>query len=74
MVGQVGREVAIGVGQRVLDLPQVLVILLGPLDALLQLLLPQRRLRKSHTHIYIYKVKLQVYLLAYPKHSKCLPS
>lgn len=50
MVSQVRSEVAVGVGQRVLDLFQRLVILLGPLDALLQLLLPERRLRKQETH------------------------
>lgn len=44
VVSQVRSEVAVGVGQSLLDLPQRLVILLGPLDALLQLLLPERRL------------------------------
>lgn len=36
---------AVGVGQRLLDEPQRLVVLLRPLHALLQLLPPQRRLQ-----------------------------
>lgn len=47
MVSQVRGEVAVGVGQRVLDLPQRLVILLGQLDTLPQLLLPERRLGET---------------------------
>ncbi|TNN30785.1 hypothetical protein EYF80_059062 [Liparis tanakae] len=49
VVVQVRAEVAVGVGQRVLDLPQGLVVVLGPLDALLQLLLPERRLGEMKT-------------------------
>lgn len=51
VVGQVRGQVAVGVGQRLLNLPQRLVILLGPLDALLQLLSSQHRLRKQEKHI-----------------------
>lgn len=47
VVGQVRGEVAVGVGQRLLDQPQRLVILLGQLDTLLQLLLPAQRLGKQ---------------------------
>jgi len=49
VVVQVRAEVAVGVGQRVLDLPQGLIVVLGPLDALLQLLLPERRLGEMKT-------------------------
>lgn len=44
-VSQVGAQVAVGVGQRLLDEPQSLVVLLRPLHALLQLLPSQRRLQ-----------------------------
>lgn len=46
VVSQVRSEVAVRVGEGFLDLPQRLVILLGPLGALLQLALSERRLGK----------------------------
>lgn len=51
VVSQIRREMAVRVVQRLLNLPQRLVVLLGPLDALLQLLSPQGRLTKQeNTH------------------------
>lgn len=50
VVSQVRSEVAVRVGKWLLDLPQRLVILQSPLDALLQLLLPECRLGKQETN------------------------
>lgn len=48
VVGQVSSEMAVRVRQGLLDLPEHLVILLGPLHALLQLLSPKCRLGKQN--------------------------
>lgn len=51
VVRQVRGEMAVRIGQGLLDVSEQLVVLLGLLETFLQLLLPQRCLKRQETRL-----------------------